>query len=47
MKYYISNDIMFLGGNGKMVHSPSSAIHYKLSGIPKTTKSAGELVPVR
>ena len=47
MKYYISNNIMFLGGNGKMVSSPSCAIHYKSSGLPKTAKSSKELKPVK
>lgn len=30
-KYYICNDIMFLGGNSKMVISPSSGVHMKIS----------------
>lgn len=30
-KYYISNDVMFLGGNNKMVKSPSSGVHMKMN----------------
>lgn len=46
MKYYISNNIMFLGGGNKMVSNPSSASHYKLNEIPKFSKVREEFVPI-
>lgn len=47
MKYYISNNIMFLGGSGKMVDHPSSAVRYKSNAIPKYSKARDELVMMR
>lgn len=47
MKYYICNNIMFLGGNGKMVDHPSSAIRYKSNAVPKYSKARDELVMMR
>ena len=47
MKFYICNDIKFLGGQDKLVDSPTAACHYKLSNLPKSAKVKKELVPIR
>ena len=46
LKYYICNNIMFLGGGNKLVGSPTSAAHYKYNEIPKFSKVRNELVPI-
>lgn len=46
LKYYICNNIMFLGGGNKVVGSPTSAAHYKLNETPKFSKVRGEFVPI-
>lgn len=47
MKFYICNDIKFLGGQDKSVDSLTSACHYKLSNLPKSTKAKKQFIPIK